>query len=189
MKRVLAWIESRKLIAALILIGGIGGGLTVLLDAGKLVASIFEDDKIIVGTVCPILYASKCAGTNEAVREALSLKVDQIIALELTIEHGGLDKRVSICPDDETDWGSTDEYSATQTGWTVFELPTNTSLCEQENFIGFDDDVLEAARVPGGEQGAVYLIKGDFAVGVGDLTNANQPSIVNKGWYQLKKIN
>lgn len=190
MRRLIETLEAHPIVALIVLIGGIAGGIGSLWAMGVSIAALIgldDDDLVISGRVCPVLYETDCFGSNAEVLAQLGNAVGQIADVDLRIEWGGSDVRGTQCPDAALTGDIPDDHTPDARDFRVFALPVYADGCDAGAFMGFDVNMMDRSLIPSSDGGEIYVIRGTFLVGVGELMHPTLPQLVWPGWYQLKR--
>lgn len=180
------WFQNHPIVTGLVLIGGIGGGISALNGGIVAVQSLFEGKPIVLnGRICPALYASDCIQSNKEFHDQLNGIHGKIVQVDLKIEQAWHDKRDDTCGDDWIDTKIT-YANAAQGDWNVMEIPTEDNDCSFVQLIAFDSTTLKDGEVSSGGGGTEYVIKGAFLVGLAGSLPPGMPTVAEKGFLTFK---
>lgn len=200
LKEFLAWTERHPIALALVLIGGLGGGVSTVTGTTtflwKLAFPETEDEQkldpfgrpIVTGRLCPVLYDASCVVDNKSALAEIGKHSGGVIALELRIDWAvdTLDSRWAMCDDGEGVSDVPINLDHSEPSFIVFDVPIVANSCDQQEFLGLSGDVLNAGLTQENAGNQEYLIIGTFFVGSGELFNDTLPTVAYPAWTKLE---
>ncbi|MCB1471237.1 MAG: hypothetical protein KDK08_29635 [Rhizobiaceae bacterium] len=205
MNEILRWLERHPLVGALVLIGGIGGGISTMFGSIELARSLLfpvpvpspihegvleNGDKVpqVSGRFCPVLFEQSCVDDNQRTLDELGKHGGDVVSLNLQIDWGVYDLRWDLCDEGAGISDSPIELFYSDPEFVVFDVPIDRDSCEQKEFVGISSDVLDAGLVQENAGNRAYLIIGTFLVGWGELFNDTLPTVAYPGWTKLERF-